>query len=78
MNIGQSLLNPINEFFIVGKNNMHSVLNPFVHVHVPSHWAADKTDNTNTHVLPHIASGLADTTSYYLNELWMRTTKEDV
>lgn len=38
----------------------------------------DKTDNTNTRVLLHIASELADTYSYYLNELWLRTTKDDV
>lgn len=39
---------------------------------------ADKTDNSDTHVLPRIASELADTYSYYLNELWLRTTKHDV
>lgn len=41
-----------------------SVLNPFVHIHVPPLWkpcTADKADNTDTHVLPHIASERADT-----------------
>ena len=39
---------------------------------------ADKTDNSDTHALPRIASELADTYSHYLNELRLRTTEEDV
>lgn len=72
--MGQSLSGPPNEFTIVAKNKTHSVLNPFVHINVPSHWADRpaqliRLTTPTPMLLPHIASELADTHRYYLNEL---------
>lgn len=58
-----------------------AVLIPFAHLRVPSLWkpcSADKTDNTDTHVLPHIASEPFDKMDYHMNVIWLRTAKKMV
>lgn len=61
---------------------IHSVLNLLVNIHVPLYWTdiseqLIRANNSNTHALPHAASEFADTSSFYLDELCLRTTKED-
>lgn len=62
-------------FLLLEKNKMHSLQKPFAYISLGRQpCTTDKTDNTDTLILPHIASELADTYTYYLNELWLRTT----
>lgn len=76
--MGQSLHSPPTEFPIVGKKTTLSLARLCTSMCHLIGQPADKTDNSDTHVLPRIASELADTYSHYLNELRLRTTEEDV